>query len=88
MYLMSIHFDGKWFGLRYYSDKMLLYINKSPDLSHRRKIAVSVDDMTEETTLMTRSDPLLIRMRDFFEKGAFRFQNLESKAAIFNLLSY
>lgn len=88
IYLLSLRYDGKWFGVRYYNDKMILYVNKTPDLSHRRKIAVSVEDMTEETTLMTRSDPLLIRMRDFFEKGAFRFQNLESKAAIFNLLSY
>ena len=87
-YIMSLRFDEKWFGVRYYSDRMLLYVNKTPDLSHKRKIAVSVEDMTEETTLITRTDPILTRMRDFFEKGAFRFQNLESKAAVFNLLSY
>lgn len=88
LYIMSLRYDGKWYGVRYYSDKMLIYVNKTPDLSHKRKIAVSVEDMTEETTLISRTDPLMIRMRDFFEKGAFRFQNLEAKAAAFNMLSY
>ena len=88
IYIMSIRYDNKWYGVRYYTDRMVVYISKTPDLSQKRKIAVSVDDMCEDTTLISRTDPLMIRLREFFEKGAFRFQNLEAKTAAFNLLSY
>ena len=87
-YVMSLHFDGKWFGMRYYPDKCLLYVNKTPDLTGKRKVAVTVEDMTEDTTLLRMSDPMMLRLREFFNQGAFRFQNLESKSAVFNLLSY
>lgn len=87
-YIMSLRYAEKWFGVRYYADQGLLYINKTPDLTQRKKVAVNVEDMTEETTLISRTDPIMLRMREFFEKAAFRFQNLECKEAAFALLSY
>lgn len=87
-YIMSLHYGGKWFGVRHFPEKGLIYVNKTPDMSHKRKVAATVDDMTEDTTLVARTDTIIFRFREYFERGAFRFQNLESKEAIFTLLSY
>jgi len=85
-YLFSLHFEGEWYGFRYYSDEGVVYVTKSHDKTHGRKYAVKPEDMTEETTLATTA--LVINFREAFDRGAFRFQNLECKAAAFGLLSY
>lgn len=88
MYICSLHYEDKWYGMRYYSDLGLLYVSKSADLTHGRKYAVQVSDMTDETILLKGVSGMLIKLRDAFDRGQFRFQDLNCKGAIFTLLSY
>lgn len=87
-YLFSLHYEDKWYGFRYFPSKGIVYVNKSPDLSARKKYACTVDDMTEDTTLAGRTDLVITQLRMYFEKSAFRFQSLDCKAAVFTMLSY
>lgn len=85
-YIFSLHSSGAWYGVRFYSDQAILYVSKSADLTSPKKYAANPEDMTEETLLISAT--MKIRLRDMFDRGAFRFDNLESKAAAFSLLSY
>ena len=86
IYLFSIRYDGKWYGVRQYPGKGVVYFNKSIDQSCPKKYAVNVEDMTEETTLSNPQHRVVLR--DLFDRGALRFSDLEAKAAAFAMLSY
>ena len=87
-YIMSLHYEGKWYGFRYYPESQILYISKNADLSAPKKFAITVNDMTEETTLLKGMNGYVLKMRDAFDRGQFRFQDLNCKSALFTLLSY
>lgn len=87
-YILSFKYNGLWYGLRYYKESGILYANKNPDLSFPKKYAITVDDMEDDTTLWQRSEHYAYVLRNAFEKGQFRFANLESKSAVFSMLSY
>ena len=87
-YIMSLHYEGKWYGFRYYPENQILYISKNADLSAPKKFAITVNDMTEETTLLKGMNGYVLKMRDAFDRGQFRFQDLNCKSALFTLLSY
>ena len=87
-YLFSLHFDNQWFGVRYFIESGFVYVNKTPDLSHNRKFAVSIEDMTEDTVLFNRFDGHIAMLRQCFDRGAFRFADLTSKSAVLSMLSY
>ena len=87
-YIFSLHYEDQWFGVRYFADTGVVYINRSPDMTHNRKYAVGVNDMTEDCVLFNRFDQRIMMLRQYFDRGAFRFADLPSKGAAFAMLSY
>ena len=87
-YAFSLHYEGNWYGVRYYTDQMIIYVSKNYDQSFPRKYAVQVSDMTNDTILLKAIPGYVMKLRDQFDQGKFRFQDLNCKAAIFTLLSY
>lgn len=87
-YLFTLRYEETYFGVRYFSDTGIIYVNRSPDMTHNRRFAVSVDDMTEDCTLFNRGDMRVISLRSMFDRGCFRFADLPSKGAAFAMLSY
>lgn len=87
-YVLSLHYDDKWISMRFFPDQKIIYFSKKADLTHPRKYAVTVDDMTEETTLLKGNTGYIMRLRDAFDSGQIRFQDLTCKSAFFTLISY
>ncbi len=87
-YLFSLRYDGKYFGVRYFPDEGFVYVNRTPDLTAGKRYAVSVDDMDDDCILFGRFDQRVVVLRQYFDRGMFRFADLPSKAAAFSMLSY
>lgn len=87
-YILTFRFEKHEYALRQYPQMGILYVSKNVDNSCKCKYAVTTDDMNEYTRLIKGNSILLSRLRDNFDAGAFRFSDLESKNALFNLLSY
>lgn len=87
-YMFTLKYEGNWYGVRYYSKQRIVYISKSADLSHGMKFAVQVDDMSSETTMIKTVPGYINRLREIFDMGQIRFQDLNCKAAFFTLISY
>lgn len=88
IYIMSLHYNDKWYGLRYYPESRILYVSKNADLTAPKKFAVTIQDMTDETTLLKAVTGYILRLRGAFDQGQFRFQDLNCKSCLFTLISY
>lgn len=87
-YLATVRADGKDFAIREHVREGIIYVNKHVDVSYPGKIAVTLDDHTINYVMLNRYNLFIGNQRDLFNKGCYRFQDLECKNAILKMLSY
>lgn len=87
-YIATIIIDGKNFALREYPDSGVIYCDNNIDQTFPKKLAFSASEMNVNYVMLKQNDFFLATMRNFFEYGCFRFKDLESKKAVFKMLSY
>lgn len=87
-YVCSFSFNGKWFAIRSYADEGLLYCSQKVDMSFKYKFSGLVQDHDINQVLLQRHGNFFMQLRNIFEKGQFRFSDLESKEAILTTLAY
>lgn len=87
-YLVTIRCDGKEYAVREYGELGILYCDNNTDTSFKGKICTTTDDHNINYVMLARHNVFIVQLRDLFEKGCFRFKNLECKNAILKTLSY
>lgn len=87
-YLCTIRYNGVNYGIREYLEQGFIYMDDKPDNTFRLKITVTTDDHEINYVMLKRNDMFLQTLRDYFEKGCFRFKDLRCKEAILKALSY
>lgn len=87
-YICTIKAKDKLYALREYDELGIIYCNTNIDNSCKLKLSVLTNDMDINYVLLKKNDFLITRLRFFFEKGCFRFKDLECKNIIFKLLTY
>ena len=87
-YLCTIKCDGKMFAIREFANQGLIYVDQNADYTFPTKIAVTTDDHQINFVMLRQCIMIVSTLRYYFEKGCFRFKNLECKNAILKLLSY
>lgn len=87
-YLCTLKYKGSEYGVREFIDAGILYCDDRPDSSYKDKIAVTTDDHNVNYVMLKYNRLFLMNLRYFFDKGCFRFKNLQCKEAILKALSY
>lgn len=87
-YIITIKQNGNFYGLREYFDEHIIYCSKSYDETFKTVICTDVNDHDINYLMLKNNDLFLQTLRNYFEFGCLRFQNLECKEVIFNLLKY
>ncbi len=87
-YIATIKYNNKEYGIREYFEEGILYCDDSPDTTYKFKISVTTLDHNTDSVLMTRNSIFIQNMRYFFQKGLFRFKNLQCKECIIKAISY
>lgn len=87
-YICTIKCDTREYGVREYQDDGIIYVDDRPDKTHPMRLAVTLDDHAINYVLLKNNQMFICQMRDLFEKGCFRFKNLQSKDAVLKMLSY
>ena len=59
-----------------------------PDLDDPHRLTVTTADHAVNYVMLKRNDMFLNNMRWLFERGAFRFKDLQYKEALISALSY
>lgn len=85
-YICTIKSDSKNYGVLNYDG--LIYVTDKADLTHPIKISLTVNDHNVGYVLAGQHMSLVLILRNAFQKGAFRFKNLECKNVAINLLKY
>lgn len=87
-YLATIVFDNREFALREYYNAGVIYCDDHDDSTYKFKIAVTTEDHNINYVMLKRNDMFIQQMRFYFERGCFRFKNLQCKEAVMKLISY
>ena len=87
-YLATINYKGTLYALRSYDDAGVVYCDKRPDLTFPGKIAVTTDDHQINYVMLRNNSLFIQNMRFYFDRGCFRFKDLQCKEAILKMLSY
>lgn len=82
-YICTLSYGGRDYGIYSYRDTGILYCSTRADKTCKRRFAVTLDDMRPNTASIAANRAIIEYMRDYFVCGAFRFQNLLAKQAIF-----
>lgn len=87
-YICTLKYLGKEYALREYQEHGFIYCDNKPDTSFPTKLAVTTTDHNVNYVMLKANRRLLEIMRYFFNKGAFRFKNLQCKEVVLKALSY
>jgi len=87
-YLATIKYENGSFGIREFADSGIIYCDDRPDHSFKFKITVTTQDHDINYVMLKKNDFFLSQLRYYFEKGCFRFKNLNCKQAVLKALSY
>lgn len=87
-YVVTLKYEGQEYAVREYDDYGIAYCDDRVDKSFPLKIAVTTNDHQINYVMLKRSDFLISNLRYLFEKGCFRFKNLQCKEALLKTLSY
>lgn len=87
-YLMTIKYKGKDYGIVEFPEQGILWCNDSGDSSFRLKITATTEDHQINYVMLKNNSFLITNLRFYFDKGCFRFKNLQCKDTIINVLSY
>lgn len=87
-YLATLKYKGKDYGIREYAENGFIYCDTSADSTFKYKITVTTDDHDINYVMLKRNDLFLSQLRYYFERGCFRFKDLNCKEAVLKSLSY
>lgn len=87
-YLGTLRFKGQEYGILEYAQQGIVYCNDTPDLTYPNKLCVTTEDHNINYVMLMRNNIFITQMRNLFERGCFRFKNLQCKEAILAMLSY
>lgn len=86
-YICTIIHDGVAYGVREYFDEGIVYISKKPDKSCKQVITFKASDHNQNTIMLNHYSYLWKNIKDAFNNGYLRFDDMKSKSAIFDILS-
>ena len=87
-YVCTLRYNGSDYSVKEYRDAGIVYCDNKADETFPLKITVTTEDHQINYVMLKRNDGLISTLRFFFEKGAFRFKDLQCKEAILSALSY
>lgn len=86
-YIASIRYNNAWYNVRKYNT--CVYISEGADETFPRRICFNYTDVIDDRAVMVNSYNLLVTtLRNYFHRGLMRFENLQCKNMMFDMLSF
>jgi hypothetical protein len=87
-YICTLKYKNTEFAIRAFDELGIIYCDKNADKSYPLKVCVTTADHEVNYVMLKSNETLLVRLRYFFNKGCFRFRDLECKECVLSALSY
>lgn len=88
VYVATIKYNGKCYGVREYALQGIVYVDSNADLHYPVRLSVDVKDHDVNYIMLKRNGELIRQWRFLFERGSMRFKNQACKNAMVQVLSY
>lgn len=86
-YIATLTHEGVHYAITRYPASGIVYCSKHADLKYKIKIAFNADDHQVNYIMLNQHNYLIKYLKDMFHLGAFRFQDLQCKGVILDMLS-
>lgn len=87
-YLCTLRYNGRDYAVREFDEEGVVYVDDKPDNTFPTRIAVTTEDHNINYVMLNRNKFFVDGLRFYFEKGCFRFKNLQCKSALLKAISY
>lgn len=87
-YLCTLRYNGKDYAVREFAHQGIIYVDDKPDETFPSKLSVTTEDHNVNYVMLKRNEMFTSSLRYFFERGCFRFKNLQCKSALLKAISY
>ncbi len=87
LYMMTLRVENNKYGIWKYPSQNLMYCCHTIGYSYYPDVVVRAEDHSEESMVFLKNSMLLRSLRDIFNNGQFRFEDLECKNAVFDALA-
>ena len=87
-YLATLRYKNVDYAIREYKEIGILYCDDRCDSTFPNRISVTTDDHNINYVMLKNNDLFITQLRFYFEKGCFRFKDLQSKEALMKCISY
>ena len=87
-YMYTIKYLNKHYAIYEYDSLGIIYVTDKWDESFPIKLTLTTDDHNINYVMLAKNSLMIGSLRGLFNRGCFRFKNLECKAMLLKLLSY
>lgn len=87
-YFATLKYKNKHYAVRTYKELGIVYIDDRPDMAFKLKVAITTDDHNINYVMLQHYSYIIELLRSYFNKGCFRFKNLDCKDALLSAISY
>lgn len=87
-YFMTLLYKGKNYGIRKYVKQGIVHCGHKPDMSSHVRLSATTDSHTTNYVMLKTFAILIDELRFYFQRGAFRFEDLECKNVILDTLAF
>lgn len=85
-YLFTLIYDKEEYGIRDFFEEGILYISRKSDKNFPYRVSFKASDHTQNTIMLNRYSYLWQNVRDAFNNGSLRFDDMKTKSVIFDIL--
>lgn len=87
-YLYTVKYLNKHYAIYEYDSQGIMYVTDNYDESFPIRLVLTTEDHNINYVMLAKNSLMIASLRTLFNKGAFRFKNLDCKAMLIKLLSY
>lgn len=86
-YMLSIRYNLVWYNVRKYNT--CVYVSEGADETFPRRVCFNYSDVVDDRAVMVNSSNyIILTLRTYFHRGLMRFENLQCKNMVFDMLSF
>ena len=86
-YMLSIRYNNVWYSVRKYNT--CVYVSEGADETYPRRVCFNYTDVVDDRAVMINSSNyIILTLRTYFHRGLMRFENLQCKNMVFDMLSF
>lgn len=86
-YMLSIRYNNLWYSVRKYNT--CIYVSEGADKTFPRRVCFNYTDVIDDRAVMVNSSNyIILTLRAYFHRGLMRFENLQCKNMMFDMLSF